>query len=298
MDNIVDLLSAQLKIEKSREQNIMTLKISLDEAIERKVFDIAEEDRVNAEMSKVRTQVKPGNISTQLDDLIVQKAKIAELEQGMLTDLKEFVQSAAKILDDTRSRSEMIETALGNVRRIDIAKSTYDFTELCTLELMWEEAAVSAEAENSKIIELKNKFDDELLNKVLILGEPVPDALKAALARLQIRKIGGKETGYALIKKVQKDINSMDEKELLGAAATALSKSALDSTRAGVYGVRAIVDTIQTTPAPGLMNAYKTESGVQATEALKESVNELAQSLKAMTALGRKTFEKYRQPEK
>ena len=270
MTRITSLLASQVKVEESRDEKIRALRSELEGAIVRKNTEIEKEDKITLEMLEVRSKLKTGNISKQLDELIMQKRQVAEFDQAQLKDLINFVQTAETILQDTTDRTKRIQTALGNINDVDVLKpiaATYDFSEFEELERMWDEAAKNAEAENVKILQLKSKFDDELLNKVLLLGEEIPEYLKAAATRLAItreataqvaqvaqqREISSKAASYGGAyseKSIQPFSNSdnmdlKDDYELLGIVAKKTFSAAIDSAKFGVFGLKAAFETVQ-----------------------------------------------------
>ena len=344
MIRIKGLLTSQLKIEASREEKIRALKSDLEGAIVKKNAEIETEDRITAEMLVVRSKLKSGNISNQLDELIKQKGQVAKFEQAQLTDLISFVQAAETILDDTTDRTNSIQAALSNMGVVDVLRSgtaTYDFTELTELEKMWDDAAQTAEAENRKITQLKNKFDDELMNKILLLGEEVPAYLQAAASRQAIKKEAaaqvaqqreleakaasfvGTSSGTAMTGTFSRsdDMNVKNDYELFGIVAKSLSSAAIDSAKAGVFGIKAVLDTVQDEkvsekmPSDSELNddsikaigsaskttassVRKTESAAQANDALRETGEDFGAAFKAISALGRHAVERMRESEK
>jgi hypothetical protein len=312
----------------------------LEEAISQKKALIESEDKITNEMMEVRSKLKAGNISSQLDVLIEQKRQVATFEQAQLDDLMGFMTSTQTILQDTKDRQTTIQTVLDNVRDVDVkqpGQSGYDFSELAKLGEIWEKAAQNAEAENIKILQLKNKFDDELLNKVLLLGDEVPEYLQAAASRLAIRKeaaaqvakqreLAKQATSTSInmspsIESSKDNFESKDDYELLGIVAKSLSSAAIDSAKAGVFGIRAVLDTVKEKEVTQKMptekdleqdsvralseagktivdNVSKSESAAQANNALKETGADLGFAFKAISALGKKAAERLKDQEK
>jgi len=339
MLRIKSLLKSQIKIEKNREEKIESLMKSLEDAISKKTSLIETEDKITKEMMEVRSKLKTGNISKQLDTLIDQKRQVAEFEQAQLEDLTGFLNSALIILQDTRDRVITIQNAIENIRNVNVKQPgevVYDFSEFEKLEQVWEDAANNAEAENIKVLQLKNKFDDEFLKKVLLLGDEVPEYLQAAASRLAIRKEAAaqvaqqreksKETSPIIaslpISETSPDsFEAKDDYELLGIVAKSLSSAAIDSAKAGVFGIKAVIDTVkekevtQNLPTEkdleensikAISEAGKTiassmsksESAAQANNALRETGNDLGFAFKAISALGKKAAERLRDQEK
>jgi len=338
MLRIKSLLASQIKIEKNREEKISSLMTDLEEAISQKNALIQAEDKITTEMMEVRSKLKTGNISSQLDILIDQKRQVATFEQAQLDDLMGSMTAAQTILRDTKDRRATIQAVLDNVRDIDVKQHGevgYDFSELEKLEEIWEMAAKNAEAENIKILQLKNKFDDELLNKVLLLGDEVPEYLQAAASRLLIRKeaaaqvakqreLAKQTTSRNLTPSIESsndNFESKDDYELLGIVAKSLSSAAIDSAKAGVFGIKAVLDTVKEKEGSQKMptekdleqdsikalgeagktvasSVSKSESAVQANNALKETGADLGFAFKAISALGKKAAERLKDQEK
>lgn len=297
MERIQNLLSTQLSTEIQREQEILALKAQLEKTISSKREDILAEEKITAEMVTVRSKLKPGNFAFQLDDLVEQKTIVAEYDNAQLNDLVDFVNTIEKILVDTKNRKESIEAAVSSITYVDIAsdrvaKTNFDFSKLEALERMWDDAAIKTEAENEKINQLKSKFDEEFINKIIILGEEIPEYLKSAATRLEIKKITAvKEERMATSIRLREDFDSKNEYELLRLVAKGLSNAAIDSSKAAIYGVKAVIDTVNE-PTENKNNIRDTESGTKATKALKETGKDLSEALKAMTALGRNAASK------
>ena len=256
MNLVKDLLISQFNIESSREEKIAALKSSLEGATERKTAEIIVEDNITAEMVVVRSKLKTGNISNQLDALIEEKGQLAKFEQAQLEDLEAFVSTTEVILEDTKNRAQTIDKAIGNLQAVAITQpeqAQYDFTELRELETMWEEAAKTSEAENRSIAILKKKFDDEFLNKLMLLGEEVPEYLKKAANDLEIQQqntIAETRASNSILRSESSiqpanDVDAKDEKELWGILAKSLGSAAIDSAKAGVLGIRAVIDTVK-----------------------------------------------------
>jgi|EP00979_Chaetoceros_neogracilis_P016816 hypothetical protein len=325
MSRIRGLLASQIKIEESREEQIRALKSELEGAIVKKNAEIEIEDKITAEMLAVRSKLKAGKISNQLDELVKQKREVANFEQAQLSDLIYFVKTAETILEDTTDRSSMIQNALGNMSVVDVLQSgaaTYDFSEFIELEKMWDEAAQTAEAENRKIMQLKNKFDDELMNKILLLGEEVPAYLQAAASRQAIKKeattqvaqqralearaasyVGtpGDTSNFGTYSRSD-DMDVKDDYELFGIVAKSLSSAAIDSAKAGVFGIKAMLDTAQEKDVSERMPSDKelNDDSIKATQAnntSKETGTDLGAAFKAMSALGKHAVERMRDAE-
>lgn len=325
MNLVKDLLISQFNIESSREEKIAALKSSLEGATERKTAEIIVEDNITAEMVVVRSKLKTGNISNQLDALIEEKGQLAKFEQAQLEDLEAFVSTTEVILEDTKNRAQTIDKAIGNLQAVAITQpeqAQYDFTELRELETMWEEAAKTSEAENRSIAILKKKFDDEFLNKLMLLGEEVPEYLKKAANDLEIQQqntIAETRASNSILRSESSiqpanDVDAKDEKELWSILAKSLGSAAIDSAKAGVLGIRAVIDTVKekevseklksTTSKKELdeeslkaigdagrniaNNVGKTESAAQAQASLKDTSNDLGSAFKALGALGKK----------
>jgi len=336
MTLITNLLASQVKIEAGREESIISLISALEGAIKRKTGEIETEENITGDMVVVRSKLKTGNISNQLDQLIEQKRAAAVFDQAQLSDLKDFAMAAETVLQDTKARAIKIQQALANITAVDVTQAgnvQYDFEELSALESTWDAAAKSSDAENKKLAALRVKFDDELLNKVLLLGEEVPEYLRAVANGMAIKKVGMEqvqERQRSMAANADKlesairsapeadDMNAKDDYELLGIVAKSLSNAAIDSAKAGVFGMKAVYDTVNdkgvaeqlktSTSSKELKedslkafskatntiasNVGKTASASQANDALKEGANDLGSAFKAFAALGKKNLDR------
>lgn len=340
MDRTKNLLLSQVQIESDKMEKMRALKCGLEEAIQSKSSEIKSEEGITAEMVEVRSKLKTGNISKQLDALIDEKRQLATFEQTQLDDLKAFVVTADSIIDNTKIRSQEIQKAIDNVNAIDIKQPgdvKYDFSNFVELEMMWEKAATDAENDNVTILKLKKNFDQVLLNKIILLGEEVPEYLTIAANDLAIQKeaqVQGQElrntaNQRGIVKSSSHSESSiqhgdtMDAKgeyELLGVVASSLGHAALDSAKAGVLGVKAVIDTVNEkevteklkSSAAGKQfdqnslkaigdagraiasNVGKAASASHASDALKDTSNDLGSVFKALGALGKKAAERMR----
>lgn len=332
-------MSSQISYEAKRQEKIISLISTVDSAIKAKEEDIAKEDKITAEMADVRSKLKAGNISYQLDELIAQKTKIAEFENEQMDDLKKTIIMAGEILQNTMERTSQIQQVLSNMRPLDIKASQgvdYDFSDLEELEVIWDEAAKNSMIDGSKMTALKEKFDDLILKKVTISGGEVPESLKSspkrstrkqatALQSQQDKSLKAEITAQVQASKSGKDrpsnmSRSIDEAsgkedlELLGVIANSLGSAALDSAKAGIFGVRAIIDTAkeenigeklkkqdaESVEAMGDLAAKvgKSKSAVQASSALKETSSDLSTAFTAMASLTKKSLNKIKENRK
>jgi len=320
MNIVTNLLVSQVELEKNRLEKISELKTCLEGAITRKSTEIASEENITQEMLMVRSKLKTGNISNQLDLLIEEKKQLAKFEQAQLEDLKAFVATTESILANTRFRAQAIENALRNVRPVAIklpGEAQYDFSEFRQLESMWDEAAKTAEEENGSIVSLKKKFDEEFLNKIILLGEEIPEYLQKAATDLQIQQLAKAQ--------VQQKNNAIqqnqgvatkkeqNEYELLGMVAKNVGKAAFDSAKAGVFGIKAVIDSVNEKEVSEKLKSTakkeldeeslkaigeagrsianhlgQSESAAQASDALKDTSEDLGSAFKALGALGKK----------
>ncbi len=297
-------------------------------------------------MIDVRSKLKKGNISTQLDDLIEQKHKVAELEREQLDDLGETLNLVQDILDRTVKRETQIQSVLDNIRPLDLTSPNgvnYDFADLIALESMWKEAAVELGSDGENLADLKLKFDEVLLTKIEITGGDVPDSLQVVTKRVEAKKVAvqradqkvKQEREMADIIKAQvkakqayksslskaptltsitKEEDQKDEFELIGLAVKSLSSAAIDSAKAGIFGIRAIADTVRDDDIAQKLKKQDAESvqalgeiakkmkqnksAEQASTALKDTGSDLSNALKAIGALTKKNLDKMKEERK
>jgi hypothetical protein len=335
MIRVRELLTSQANVESNRLEKISVLKSSILEAIESKTAEIKSEETITEEMVVVRSKLKTGNISNQLDALIEEKRQVSTFEQAQLEDLNDFVSTIEEILNNTQARKTCIDYVIENLKAVTINQATaveYDFSDFHQLETMWEDAAVTSEAENVRIAAIKRKFDDEFLNKLMLLGDPVPVFLEKTANELELKKLAqisaqelrsnaatiGATSNEAGSIEVTNDVNSKGEYELLGMFAKSLSSAAVDSAKAGVLGIKAVIDTANKEELPQKLksttsmkkmdeeslkaigeagrsianNVGKSETAAQANSALKDTSEDLGSAFKALGALGKKAVER------
>ncbi len=335
---IENLLQYQVSYEASRKESINSLITTIKSAIENKRADIVAEDKITAEMIDVRSKLKKGNISTQLDNLIEQKHKVAELEREQLDDLGETLTLVQDILDRTVQRETQIQTVLDNIRPLDLTSPNvidYDFADLIALASMWKEAAVELGSDGEKLADLKFKFDEILLTKIEITGGDVPESLQVVTKKVEAKKaaiqsatqkaeqeremsdiikaqVKAKQAYKESLATAQTSITKVedqrDDYELIGLAVKSLSSAAIDSAKAGIFGIRAIADTVRQDDIAQKLKKQDAESvqalgeiakkmkqnksAEQASTALKDTGSDLSDALKAISALTKKNLDK------
>ncbi len=266
IDRILVLLRNQVQFEKNRENKLTKLTWALQAAIISKDEEVKNDERTTAEMTDLRNKMEDSTISTQLDVVIAQKEALTSIDRCQLANLNEILQETQHILQGTRSLMKLIEETLSQVLPLTAGDKIYDFSHLTKLENVWKSASELIDTNEVRMREMKVKFDNDRLNKFVLLGEPIPESLQNAAKRVEKRSLKasanamGTESGIvpsfeqqtssqivALngippVKQVE-ELESKDEGEIAGVLAMAVGKAAVASAKASVFGIRALFET-------------------------------------------------------
>lgn len=294
--------------------------------------DILADDKTTAEMMELRTKMEDSTISSQLDVVIAQKQALGAIDRCQMDDLNELISETRSILKETRSTIKLIEETLDRVVPLTAGEKVFDFSDLTNLENVWKKSSDDMDRSEVRVRVLKEKYDSNRLNKLMLLGEPIPPSLEPVAKKIEAAE-DVEETPIAVavaevvasseidqssstnieqsseiisssteivsssteiipsegkitvspVSKVTPPVNTVnelstkDEKELVGVIATSVGKAAIASARAGVFGIKAILETLNedevTTIAKGAIEKSKDISKVSS--GLTESVKKM-----------------------
>ena len=216
-------------------------------------------------MNDLRNKMEDSTISAQLDVVIAQKEALASIDRYQMANLNEILDASQSILSETRSLLSLIEVTLSQVVPLNAGDKVYDFSSLTKLENVWKSASDKVDNNEIRMKELKAKFDSDRLNKLMLLGEPVPDSLQYAANQVEKRALAaassanvfgtensivpsmGNQAGGQIVPVRQIDeLTTKDEGEIAGVLAAAVGKAAVASGKASFFGIKALFETFKT----------------------------------------------------
>lgn len=256
------LLRNQVQFEKNREAKLVKLTWALQAAIISKDEEIKNDERTTAEMNDLRNKMEDSTISTQLDVVIAQKEALASIDRYQMANLNEILDASQSILSETRSLMSLIEETLSQVLPLNAGDKVYDFSSLTKLENVWKSASDKVDNNEIRMKELKAKYDSDRLNKLMLLGEPIPDSLQNAAKRVESRALAAassanvfgtessivpsNQAGGQIVPVRQVDeLTTKDEGEIAGVLAAAVGKAAVASGKASFFGIKALFETFK-----------------------------------------------------
>jgi hypothetical protein len=126
------------------------------------------------------------------------------------------------------------------------------------MEQVLGQAAVNVAGAEKRIRQLSQRIDDALVNRAVVLGEDVPSGLAKTAQRAAARSIkkasSSPEIDIDLGSEDFLELKTKDETELLAMFAKSVGSAAFDSSKAAVYGLKAILDTVTGQPAVDAAN--------------------------------------------
>jgi hypothetical protein len=143
------------------------------------------------------------------------------------------------------------------------------------MEQVLGQAAVNVAAAEKRIRQLSQRIDDALVNRAVVLGEDVPPGLAKTAQRAAARSIkkasSSPEIDFGLGSGDFLELKTKDERELLAMFAKSVGSAAFDSSRAAVYGLKAILDTVTGQPAVDAANQIAFEVRKDSADESKKS---------------------------
>ena len=148
---------------------------------------------------------------------------------------------------------------------------------------------------------MKDKYNNDRLSKLMLLGEPVPSSLEPLAKNIEAKKVAdsqalsyenkvlesaqengnfissGQQASSAIVAKSNEDFSAKDESELVGVLAMSVGKAAIASAKVGVFGIKALLETLseeEVTKVTG--QAVEKSSGIaKVSSGLTESVKKM-----------------------
>jgi len=324
---ICSLLQEAIFSERAREVRIRELVEMLKFAIADKVAEISREEGIFAQMTEVRSSHRPGKIATQLDALLDQKRSLLDIENQLLVDMSECLTEMISVLDDCRVRSSKFDEVLNRITRqkpiaAQAGEMTYQWLDIEEMENVLHRAATTATLSDKKIRGLQKHMDENMVMKKVLTGEDVLESIekggesdffertittktKAALQPLMY-EITGNKMKYD-------ELRDMDDSEVLGVLAKSLGHAALSSSKAAVFGIKAVIDNVSkqsTADAAGehggrsnvaserdtstVAGIVDSEASKKSGDALKDASKNILSAAGAIAALGAKNMQRIR----
>lgn len=249
---------------------------SLRELIESKKIDIANDEKITREMTEARMKLREGAIADNLDIEVEQRLSVAVIEQELVNVLSECLEDLQGLTEDARSRAARTKATLEGLNRPDTRSSNpYDWTDIEEMELVLEQAAINVAGAEKRIQELSQRIDDALVNRAVVLGEDVPPGLARAAQRAAARSIkkasSSPEFEFGLHTENFVELKNKDGTELAAIFAKSLGSAAFDGSKAAVYGLKAVLDTVTGQPAVDAANQIAYEVKKDSDESRKSS---------------------------
>lgn len=249
----------------------MKLMGALQECVASKEYDIANEEKITIEMIDVRSKLEPGVIAQNLEEIIDRKQTVSAIETDLVADLFDCLVELEIILDDARARVALMEMALHGLARPETRSSTpYEWKDIEKMEILLEQAAENVATSEQRIRELSVRVDDALVARTIILGEDVPHSLAKAAQRRAARRLKDKVMSLPPIKIDAEDflnLQERDEKDLLAMLAKSVGSAAVGGSKAALFGVKAVFDTVTGKPVTEatsrMLNEVKSDASKQ-----------------------------------
>ncbi len=251
-------------------------------------------------MTLLRNKMEDSTIASQLDVVIAQKHALGAIKRCQVDDLNEILDEVQSIVGDTRALITLVTETLGGVVPLVAGNSDSDsgwggggggvlddnFSKLENLQNVWEDASDGIEKSELRMKALKEKYDNNRLNKLILLGEPIPPSLQEGGVKdsseiTMSAPFSSKEvhSSSSQIVKSSKniDLSTKDEKELVGVLALSVGKAAFASAKAGLFGLKALLETMSDEEVSGITeDALKKSAGIsKVSSGLAESVESI-----------------------
>lgn len=243
---MTEMLQAEINLESQREAQIMELIESLKDLIASKEDDIKYAEDIDEQMVALRSKLRPGSGPDQLELLLEQKRSVVAIEKGLLEILNQCLDEMDSVLADTCSRAARIEEAKEQLVPPELkSDSAYEWTDIENIDKLLEEAAENVVASEARVLQLRQRIDEALLDKSKVEGQQIPENLRNKQFGLAVKKL----TAGALATKdhdvvTYSDLENRDESELLGVLGGALGNTAQGAAKAAIFGLKAIFDTV------------------------------------------------------
>jgi len=252
-------IRTEIEHEIRRERDIMSLIASIKSSIEIKESESFSEEAILSEMMGVRSKMKEGAISLQIDHVLEQKAKVAAIDKKMIQDLEDCVVELDLFLKQTKDRSISMSNTLEHFGRADvnIAKS-YTWNDVDAMEQVLELGVVNADMCKKTVEVVRDWVNEAALDKSDVLGEAVPVTLKEFDSKRKAERAHEltqrnllqqlQTTTTASIEEVKhvKDLDNSSESEVLGEFAKAAGEAAFAGSKMVMFGLKSILDLSMT----------------------------------------------------
>ena len=256
-------LVSEIDLEVAREEDIIQLMEALQDLIAAKEDDIANETKIVKEMMEVRSKLKDGTVAGNLDKLLEQKLSVIVVEQELVNDLFEYLIDLQNLLEDARDRAARTDRAWEGLQRPGARSSTpYKWRDVEEMELVLQQTADSVSGAEHCIREISQRIDGSLVSRAVVLGEDVPPGLakiaqKAASSRdLQIKFMNVRNVDLELDVEGFWNLKAKGETELFTLLAKLVGSATVDGSKAAVYGLKALLDTVTGKPAVDAANQF------------------------------------------
>lgn len=306
IERITSLLLSQIEFENERETSLINLIWTLQSAKLSREEDIGADEKTTAEMIELRNKMDDSTISSQLDVVIAQKQALAAINICQVDDLNGILDEAQSIVRETRALITLLELTLNRVVPLTAGDKVFEFSDLEKLQSVWKDASDVIDKTELRMQALKERYDNDRLNKLVLLGEPVPSSLQKVATKIEVEM---KEENFldsdessetTIISSPQKinasasqiipssnninsptlDLSAKNEKELVGLLAMSVGKAAIASAKAGVFGIKAVLETISDEEVTGF-----TEEAIKKSAGITKVSSGLTESMKSVNSM-------------
>uniref|UniRef100_A0A7S2KD25 Uncharacterized protein n=1 Tax=Leptocylindrus danicus TaxID=163516 RepID=A0A7S2KD25_9STRA len=256
---ISELFKDAIGGEVNRQTLISSLIELLCRAIETKEEEINAEMKITMDMKNVLSALKEGTISENLYNLVEIREKVCSIDEALLADLNDCVRELELILEDSKERQKLLEVTFEGVMRPEACTAEQEewADSLDHMETVLDIAAVNVETAENKIQFLKTRIEDALVNKSVVLGEPLPKSFQQRgqqnideeqmyqqemaqqHQQQQMQPFDCPEPKYSI-----DTFQDMDEMDVLHIMGTSIGNAAVGGTRMTLLGLRAILDSV------------------------------------------------------
>jgi hypothetical protein len=271
MKRIYTLLQTQLQFERQREEQLLKLINTIHRAQKSKRIEIDTEKRTIAEMLLLK-KMENQSMASKLDVLMAQKKALGVLDQCQLDDLTDLLEESMSTLTQVQSSIELTHSFMNDTvmsplsikgsGKHDDATTTAATETLLKLEKKWKDTSDGIAIAEARFEQMKETYDSDRLNKLLLLGESIPSSLEPVAKKINSENQSAANIVQAKMKQNTlnidsntvssyvnasilsvADLESKNEKELVGMLAESMEQAIVASAKAGVFGIKALIET-------------------------------------------------------
>ena len=231
MDVISRVLQAEIQSEVSREGEIVEFMDLIKKNLSLKLAGVTREEGIILEMQEARSKIKTGSITSQLDEMLVQKISIVQTDLALVADMNACIFEVQSVLDECQRRSTLLTSKLINLSKpmvgVAYAWSTFD-----DLEAILKEANESAFNYETRLLKIQERMNERLTFKSGIIDGSIPPGAA---------RFGTETTGNAVYSRKEK---FGEYGELGRELAKSVGNAAFGGSKAALAGLKTFFDTV------------------------------------------------------